>query len=190
MAKDIEAGLKYQPQNLICLSRVGQSIDKSLQALIKVDSFWVIDSSKWRALHSYLLIIDSRPRIRLVQMLTWTRESHSLIFARNLLPKPSPLLAPLTSPAISTYSTVVATMFCDLLISLRTCMCMGLSLKSSNTKLLIHKRQNNDDSSTKYHQVLPDKHLFEFQVNETGFFHTWVMTDSRVQAYLVPLVLG
>ena len=36
---------------------------------------------------------------------------HSRIFPKNLLPKPSPLLAPLTSPAISTISTVAGTNF-------------------------------------------------------------------------------
>ena len=35
-------------------------------------------------------------------MMAW----HSRIFPKNWLPKPSPLLAPLTSPAISTISTV------------------------------------------------------------------------------------
>ena len=33
--------------------------------------------------------------------------SVSLILARNLFPRPSPLLAPFTNPAISTISTVV-----------------------------------------------------------------------------------
>ena len=35
--------------------------------------------------------------------------STSLIFAKNLLPKPSPLLAPRTKPAISTISIWVGT---------------------------------------------------------------------------------
>jgi hypothetical protein len=38
--------------------------------------------------------------------------SVSRIFARNLLPNPSPLLAPFTNPAISTISTVVGTIRC------------------------------------------------------------------------------
>ena len=37
--------------------------------------------------------------------------SVSRIFARNLFPKPSPLLAPLTNPAISTISTVAGITF-------------------------------------------------------------------------------
>ncbi len=37
---------------------------------------------------------------------TWMIALHSLIFAKNWLPKPSPLLAPFTKPAISTISTV------------------------------------------------------------------------------------
>ena len=37
--------------------------------------------------------------------------STSLIFCKNWLPKPSPLLAPLTKPAISTNSIAVGMMF-------------------------------------------------------------------------------
>ena len=36
------------------------------------------------------------------------------MLAKNLFPKPSPLLAPLTRPAISTISTVVGIIFCGL----------------------------------------------------------------------------
>lgn len=43
------------------------------------------------------------------QHITWTIESHSLMLERNWLPRPSPLLAPFTSPAMSTNSTVVGT---------------------------------------------------------------------------------
>ena len=38
--------------------------------------------------------------------------SVSLMFAKNLFPRPSPLLAPLTNPAMSTISTVVGTIRC------------------------------------------------------------------------------
>ena len=38
--------------------------------------------------------------------------SVSRILDKNLLPKPSPLLAPFTSPAISTISTTAGTTFC------------------------------------------------------------------------------
>ena len=34
-------------------------------------------------------------------LVTWANASHSLIFAKNLLPKPSPFEAPFTKPAIS-----------------------------------------------------------------------------------------
>ena len=44
------------------------------------------------------------------QRSTWIMASVSRIFAKNLLPNPSPLLAPFTSPAMSTISTVVGTM--------------------------------------------------------------------------------
>ena len=40
---------------------------------------------------------------------TWQMAWHSRIAPRNLLPRPSPLLAPWTSPAMSTNSTVAGT---------------------------------------------------------------------------------
>ena len=40
--------------------------------------------------------------------------STSRMFARNWLPSPSPLEAPRTSPAMSTNSRLVGTVFCDL----------------------------------------------------------------------------
>ena len=43
--------------------------------------------------------------------------SVSLIFPKNLLPNPSPLLAPLTRPAISVNSKVVGTVFLGSIIS-------------------------------------------------------------------------
>ena len=48
---------------------------------------------------------------------TWIIALVSLIFPKNLFPRPSPLLAPLTSPAISTISTVVATILSGFTIS-------------------------------------------------------------------------
>ena len=42
---------------------------------------------------------------------TCTMESHSRMFARNWLPRPSPLLAPLTRPAMSTNSQLVGMIF-------------------------------------------------------------------------------
>ena len=50
--------------------------------------------------------------------------SVSLIFARNWFPRPSPLLAPLTSPAMSTISTVAGTTL------------FGLHIFSSSSSLL------------------------------------------------------
>lgn len=47
-------------------------------------------------------------------------ESHSLTLDRNLLPSPSPWLAPFTKPAISTYSIVVGMIFSDFEIPLMT----------------------------------------------------------------------
>ncbi len=40
---------------------------------------------------------------------TWQIAWHSRIWARNLLPRPSPLEAPCTNPAMSTNSTVAGT---------------------------------------------------------------------------------
>ena len=51
--------------------------------------------------------------------ITCTIESHSLMLARNLFPRPSPVLAPFTSPAMSTNSMLVGTFFFDLDMSLR-----------------------------------------------------------------------
>ena len=46
--------------------------------------------------------------------------SVSRMLAKNLLPKPSPLLAPFTNPAISTISTVVGTTFLGCIMSANT----------------------------------------------------------------------
>ena len=54
------------------------------------------------------------------QRSTWRMASVSLMFARNWLPSPSPLLAPLTRPAMSTMSTVAGMTLCGLQMSART----------------------------------------------------------------------
>src|SRR5690606_21293400 len=51
------------------------------------------------------------------QRTTWQIASTSRMWARNLLPRPSPLAAPATRPAISTNSTAVGITFCGLMIS-------------------------------------------------------------------------
>ena len=51
------------------------------------------------------------------QRTTWPMASVSRMLARNLLPKPSPLLAPATKPAISTNSMVVGNTRSGLTIS-------------------------------------------------------------------------
>ena len=51
------------------------------------------------------------------QRSTWMIASTSRICARNWLPRPSPLLAPRTRPAISTNSSEVGTIFADLPIA-------------------------------------------------------------------------
>ena len=50
---------------------------------------------------------------------TWSIASVSLILERNLFPSPSPLLAPLTNPAISTILTVVGINFSGSTISFK-----------------------------------------------------------------------
>ena len=47
---------------------------------------------------------------------TWSMASHSRMFARNLLPRPSPFEAPFTSPAMSVNSTVALIICCGLTI--------------------------------------------------------------------------
>ena len=44
-------------------------------------------------------------------LMTWIKASTSLRLDKNLFPNPSPLLAPLTRPAISANSIVVGTIF-------------------------------------------------------------------------------
>ncbi len=51
------------------------------------------------------------------QRSTWTIASTSRMLARNWLPSPSPLLAPRTSPAMSTNSRLVGTILADLPIA-------------------------------------------------------------------------
>lgn len=51
------------------------------------------------------------------QRSTWIMASVSRMFAKNLLPRPSPFDAPLTRPAMSTISTVAGTMRCGLTIA-------------------------------------------------------------------------
>lgn len=53
--------------------------------------------------------------------LTCTIESHSRMLAKNLFPSPSPVLAPLTRPAMSTNSMLVGTSFFDFDKSLNIC---------------------------------------------------------------------
>src|SRR5690606_18537951 len=53
------------------------------------------------------------------QRTTWVMASTSRMWARNLLPRPSPLAAPATRPAMSTNSTAVGITFCGLMISAR-----------------------------------------------------------------------
>ena len=51
------------------------------------------------------------------QRTTWAMASTSRMWARNLLPRPSPLDAPATRPAMSTNSNEVGMVFCGLTIS-------------------------------------------------------------------------
>ena len=55
------------------------------------------------------------------QRTTCTMASVSRILAKNLLPRPSPLDAPATRPAISTNSTIAGCTRCGLTISIKGC---------------------------------------------------------------------
>ena len=56
------------------------------------------------------------------QRTTWAMASVSRMLAKNLLPKPSPLEAPATRPAMSTISTMAGWVFCGLTMSTKACM--------------------------------------------------------------------
>ena len=63
----------------------------------------------------YLIIHHMEPDhsgsiLRLAERYPEMQLAHSRIFPKNLLPRPSPLLAPFTRPAISTISQVAGTM--------------------------------------------------------------------------------
>ena len=51
------------------------------------------------------------------QRTTWRIASHSRMFARNLLPRPSPFEAPFTRPAMSVNSTVARMICCGCAIA-------------------------------------------------------------------------
>ena len=62
------------------------------------------------------LSLRQNPRVR-----ACTMESHSRMLARNWFPRPSPLLAPFTRPAMSTNSTEVGMTDFDFEMPLSTC---------------------------------------------------------------------
>ena len=74
----VSRSLSWSSASMISLSRIGSTLPSTCTTF---------SSSKQRS--------------------TWIIASVSRILARNLFPSPSPLLAPFTSPAISTISTVV-----------------------------------------------------------------------------------
>ena len=80
-------------------SKVSRSFICSSISIVSLSLIGSTDPSTWTTLSS------SKQRITCIIAFV------SRILAKNLFPKPSPLLAPLTSPAISTISTVVGTIF-------------------------------------------------------------------------------
>jgi hypothetical protein len=70
--------------------------------IVSMSSFGEILPSTWTTLSSW------KARI------TWQMASDSRMLARNLLPRPSPSLAPRTMPAMSTKSTVAGSTFSEL----------------------------------------------------------------------------
>lgn len=92
------------------------------------DSFWrrgTAFSTDWRSARISSVLIVSMSSFgetlpstcttfsSLNARMTWQIASDSRMFARNLLPRPSPSLAPRTMPAMSTKSTVAGRIFCE-----------------------------------------------------------------------------
>ena len=70
-----------------------------------------ISSLAWFTMSSSGLLSARTMSSFLKARTTWQMAWHSRICAKNLFPKPSPLLAPATRPAMSTNSTVAGTIF-------------------------------------------------------------------------------
>ena len=83
----------------------------------KISSRLITSISCWGSTTPETWMISSSSK----QRTTWTRVSTSRMWDRNLLPKPSPWLAPLTNPAISTNSTRVGTTLSEFTMLARTC---------------------------------------------------------------------
>ena len=80
-----------------CLSTEARSAKASSMLITEISS----SGSTWPATWTILSSLKQRT--------IWAIASHSRILARNWFPRPSPLLAPATKPAISTNSTVAGT---------------------------------------------------------------------------------
>ena len=83
----------------ILLSRISISEKISSRLMVSISLAGSIDPSTW------IILVSSKQRT------TCTIASTSRMFARNWFPRPSPLLAPFTSPAISTNSMVAGVTF-------------------------------------------------------------------------------
>ena len=91
----------------------------------------------------------------------------SRILAKNLFPRPSPLLAPLTRPAISTISTVVGIIFCGLInLAISSNLKSGTEItpmfgsivqngKFSDCAFALERQLNNDDLPTLGRPTIP-----------------------------------
>ena len=85
------------------LALVSSSASWSSRLMISMSSLaWaMMSSSGWLSARTISSFLKART--------TWQIAWHSRIWARNLFPRPSPLDAPATRPAISTNSTVAGT---------------------------------------------------------------------------------
>ena len=77
---------------------------------------------------------SSKQRITCITALT------SRIFAKNLFPKPSPLLAPFTKPAISTISSWVATIRLGIIKSANCCILISGTSTNPTFGSMVQKR--------------------------------------------------
>ena len=82
------------------LALVSSSASCNSRLMMSMSSLACLMMSSSGLLSARMMSLDLKART------TWQMAWHSRMWARNLLPRPSPLLAPCTRPAISTNSTV------------------------------------------------------------------------------------
>ena len=112
-----------------------ESLSFCVRAIFSTRAYRLLTDSKSAKINSKLIVsisasgstkASSRPCSRMTfssskARTTWTIASTSRMLAKNLLPRPSPLEAPFTIPAISVNSKVVGTVFLGVIISVNFC---------------------------------------------------------------------